>query len=137
MDIVIDFDGTCVSHNFPGIGKEIGATPVLRELADAGNRLILFTMRCNNKKHKVHTLDDAVNWFRERDIPLAGIQTHPEQQVWTTSPKAHGDLYIDDRALGCPLVFPENGELPFVDWRKVREMLIEMDVIEASPIACV
>jgi len=32
MDIVIDFDGTCVTHDFPRVGKDIGAEPVLRKL---------------------------------------------------------------------------------------------------------
>ena len=45
MIIAVDFDGTCVSHDYPYIGKEIGAAPVLRELVAAGHDLILFTMR--------------------------------------------------------------------------------------------
>ena len=45
MIIAVDFDGTCVSHDYPYIGKEIGAAPVLRELVSAGHELILFTMR--------------------------------------------------------------------------------------------
>lgn len=32
MDIVIDFDGTCVTHEFPLVGKDIGAVPVLKKL---------------------------------------------------------------------------------------------------------
>lgn len=129
MDIVIDFDGTCVTHEYPTIGREVGATPVLRELADAGHRLILFTIRSNDKRRKDRTLTDAVAWFNERDIPLFGIQTNPIQQTWTSSPKAFGELYIDDRALGCPLIFPEEG-LPYVDWKKVRQMLVEMAILE-------
>ena len=129
MDIVIDFDGTCVTHEYPAIGREIGATMVLRDIVDAGNRLILFTMRCNNKKKNNHTLDDAVTWFQERDIPLYGIQTHPEQSSWTTSPKAYGDIYIDDAALGCPLIKPESGERPYVDWKAVRKLLEEKAIL--------
>ena len=128
MDIVIDFDGTCVTHDYPHIGKEIGATPVLRELADAGHRLILFTVRCNDKKKNNHTLDEAAAWFRERDIPLFGIQTHPEQHAWTLSPKVYGDIYIDDAALGCPLYIPENDERPYVDWKTVRKLLKERGI---------
>jgi hypothetical protein len=131
MDIVIDFDGTCVTHNYPEVGNEIGATPVLREIADAGHRLILFTMRCNDKKKKNYTLKEAVNWFEERDIPLFGIQINPTQKEWTSSPKALGNIYIDDSALGCPLVVPENGDAPYVDWRKVREMLVTAGVLDA------
>jgi len=33
-------------------------------------------------------------------------------------------LYIDDAALGCPLIYnPEISDRPFVDWAKVEEML--------------
>ena len=129
MDIVIDFDGTCVTHEFPEIGKEIGATPVLRELADAGHRLILFTIRSNNKKKNNHTLDDAIEWFQARDIPLYGIQVNPGQLQWTSSPKAYGDMYIDDSALGCPLIVPENDERPYVDWKTVRKLLQENGIL--------
>ena len=130
MDIVIDFDGTCVTFAYPAIGREIGATPVLRELADAGHRLILSTIRCNEKKRNNRTLDDALEWFRERNIPLYGIQTHPEQHFWTSSPKTYGDLYIDDAALGCPLIIPENEERPYVDWKTVRKLLVEKGFIQ-------
>ena len=129
MDIVIDFDGTCVTHEFPNVGKEIGATPVLRELADAGHRFILFTIRSNNKRKNNYTLNDAIRWFLERDIPLYGIQVHPEQLLWTSSPKAYGDLFIDDSALGCPLIVPENGERPYVDWKTVRKLLVKRGIL--------
>lgn len=36
MFIAIDFDGTCVSNDFPKIGKDIGAVPVLKELVEKG-----------------------------------------------------------------------------------------------------
>ena len=32
MVIGIDFDGTCVTHEFPFVGIDIGAVPVLKEL---------------------------------------------------------------------------------------------------------
>lgn len=43
--IGIDFDGTVVTHDFPKIGKDIGAVPILKRLVDNGHKLILFTMR--------------------------------------------------------------------------------------------
>jgi len=129
MDIVIDFDGTCVTHEYPAIGREIGATKVLQELADAGHRLILFTIRSNGKKKNNRTLDEAVEWFRERNIPLFGVQKHPEQHLWTFSPKAYGDIYIDDAALGCPLMIPKTDERPYVDWKTVRKLLKEKGLL--------
>lgn len=45
MIIGIDFDGTVVTHDFPKIGKDIGAVPILRKLVENGHKLILHTMR--------------------------------------------------------------------------------------------
>lgn len=141
MDICIDFDGTCVTHEFPLVGKDIGAVPVLKELVENGHNLILFTMRSNvteNTGYSVEVpevlngnfLDDAVNWFKENDIPLYGIQTNPQQKSWTTSPKAYGQRYIDDAALGCPLIFPPE-ERPYVNWNEVRRILVEEKIIKS------
>lgn len=122
MDIIIDFDGTCVTHEFPKIGKEIGAADVLKELVIKGHNLILFTMRSDVQgKH----LSNAVNWFVKNQIPLYGIQTNPTQKSWTSSPKAYGQLIIDDAALGCPLKFDKSfSNRPFVDWKLVRDLLV-------------
>lgn len=99
MEICIDFDGTCVTHEFPKVGKDIGAVPVLKKLVEAGHKLILFTMRSN--RHVPNEtgdptimdvtgmfLDDAVNWFKQNDIPLYGINENPTQKTWTNSPKS-------------------------------------------------
>ena len=128
MDILIDFDGTCVTHAFPKVGKEIGAAPILKRLTDKGHNLILFTMRCDHPKNfkpktnmpEIHTtignyLTDAVNWFKQHDIPLYGIQSNPNQHSWTTSPKAYGHLIIDDTGACIPLVYPPK-DRPHVDW---------------------
>lgn len=40
MIIAVDFDGTCVTHEFPRVGKEIGAAEVLKELTDKGHKII-------------------------------------------------------------------------------------------------
>ena len=97
MIIAIDFDGTCTTHDYPKVGKDIGAVPVLKRLVEAGHSLILWTMRSGP------TLTDAVIWFEANDIPLMGVNENPGQAVWTTSPKAYANLYLDDAALGCPL----------------------------------
>lgn len=148
--IGIDFDGTCTTHKFPEVGEDIGAAHVLRELTDNGHKLILFTMRSNyykvhsdefNKEiicedideeglnafgvewEYFHYLEDAVKWFEDNNIPLYGIQKNPTQDNWTTSPKAYCQIYIDDAALGCPLVYPVSGSRPYVDWVAVRGLL--------------
>ena len=134
MTINIDFDGTCVTHDFPRVGKEIGAVPVLKRLVENGHQLILFTMRSDRTEKKETNdptiqdvtgafLTDAVNWFKKNDIPLFGINTNPEQISWTTSPKPYAQIYIDDAALGCPLIYPEDGSRQYVDWHEVSKLL--------------
>ena len=145
ITIVIDFDGTCVTHEFPKVGKDIGAAPVLKKLVEKGHKLILFTMRSNRPVPNETGdptimdvtgmfLDDAVNWFKQNDIPLHGINENPTQKNWTSSPKAYGQLYIDDAALGCPLklAYSDNQEtmfIQYVDWEKVEEMLKTIGVL--------
>ena len=140
MDICIDFDGTCVSNEFPEIGKDIGSVPVLKKLIGNGHKLILFTMRSDIDKvtsndvniHKQggKYLTSAIAWFRNNNVSLYGVNTNPTQHFWTKSPKAYCQLYIDDTALGCPLVEDVSiSDKPFVDWVKVEEMLIEKGII--------
>lgn len=134
----IDFDGTVVTHEFPKIGKDIGAVPVLKKLIEAGHHLILFTMRSNfigepgsigsigNGKH----LDDAIDWFNKNNIPLYGIQTNPTQHTWTNSPKSYAEIMIDDSALGCPLIYNEKiSKRPYVNWIEIEKILINNKII--------
>lgn len=128
ITFVIDFDGTVVTHEYPRVGVNIGAEEVLRELIDNNHKIILFTMRSGRE------LDDAVEWFSKHDIELYGINTHPNQKDWTSSPKAHGDISIDDRDLFTPLTKTlPNGDRylghNFVDWIKVKDKLKELKII--------
>ena len=141
MTFNIDFDGTVVTHAFPHIGKDIGAVPVLKKLVNAGHQLILFTMRSDRKNNgdtgdlsiqdvTGNFLTDAINWFKENDIPLYGIQENPTQKNWTTSPKSYAEIMIDDSALGCPIKFDTSlSHRGFVDWEKVEELLIKEGIL--------
>ena len=114
MYIAIDFDGTCVTHDYPRIGKDINAVNVLKKLVANGHKLILNTMRSGNE------LKEAINWFKENDIELYGANENPTQKRWTNSPKVYAHLYIDDAALGCPLKMDLSiSDRPFVDWEAV------------------
>ena len=140
MIIGIDFDGTCTTHDFPQIGKDVGAVPILRKLVEKGHQLILFTMRSDIEDPKQTSdeilpvggnyLTDAVNWFKKNNIELYGIQTNPTQKEWTKSPKAYCHLYIDDAGLGCPLILdPKLSNRPYVDWEIVEEILRNMQIL--------
>lgn len=126
LEILLDFDGTITTHEFPKIGKDVGAVPILKALVENGHKLILFTMRSDSEEGKF--LTDAVNWFKEKEIPLYGIQTNPTQHHWTTSPKAYGQLIIDDTCLGIPLIEIIDMR-PFVDWVGVGKLLHEKGLI--------
>ena len=140
MIIAIDFDGTCVTHEFPKVGRDIKAIPVLKALVEEGHQLVLFTMRSDivnptGEDKELHLesgnyLTDAINWFKENGIPLYGIQVNPTQHTWTTSPKAYAQMYIDDAALGCPLKLDKGfAERPFVDWAAVKNILIRDGIL--------
>lgn len=135
MVIAVDFDGTCVTHEFPKVGKNIGAAPVLKCLTENGHNIILCTMRSHlddttNHAHNSlsgdrvdnDTLQEAIDWFKANDIPLYGVNENPSQKDWTSSPKIYAHLYIDDAALGIPLKYHGN-DRPYVDWLEVLHLL--------------
>lgn len=111
--VAIDFDGTCVTHEYPNIGKEIGAAPILKRMVEKGVKLVLCTMRDGK------LLEEAAKWFSDNGIPLYGINKTPGQSKWTTSPKIFANYYIDDAAIGTPLLLDTNNK-PFVDWERLK-----------------
>lgn len=125
MFIAVDFDGTCVTHEYPEVGKDIGAAPVLRKLVDVGHKIILNTMRSGKE------LEDAEHWFKLNNIPLFGSNINPTQNRWTDSPKVYANLYIDDAALGCPLIMDRKfSNRPYVDWEAIEVHLESMGLYE-------
>lgn len=123
MDIVIDFDGTVVTHNYPQVGKDIGAKDVLHKLLKKRHNLILFTMRSGRELH------EALEWFKLNEIDLYGVQYNPTQAQWTCSNKCHGQLYIDDAALGCPLTYPKDGSRPYANWKEIEKLLKKHNIL--------
>lgn len=137
ITVNVDFDGTCVTHDYPNVGADIGSARVLRKLVQNGHKLILFTMRSHkpferpNGELDHNGLNDAINWFKMNDLPLFGVQTNPTQHHWTESPKSYANLMIDDSALGCPLMLDTRiSPRPFVDWEAVEKLLIQRKLIE-------
>lgn len=122
MIYAVDFDGTIVEHEYPKVGAPVPhAIECMKALHDSGCKLILWTMRSG--KH----LDDALQYLDEQGITLWGVNANPEQD-WSDSPKAYAQKYIDDAAMGCPLIFPEfdslNPRRPYVDWAALFPTLI-------------
>lgn len=136
MIIAVDFDGTCVTHEFPNVGKDIGAVPVLKRLVEKGHHIILNTMRShsngkvgnfdkNDNPIERDTLQDAIDWFERNGIPLLGVNENPTQKRWTSSPKIFAHIYIDDAALGVPLKSdPQLSDRPYVNWKEIMNWLV-------------
>lgn len=119
----LDFDGSVVTHEFPKIGKPVpGALEWLLKFQEMGIKIVLNTMRsdCGVRPPELQNcLTDAVDYLKSNGIKLYGINHNPDQDSWTGSPKVFATLYVDDAAVGCPLVYPDNGDRPYIDWAKL------------------
>lgn len=130
--ITVDFDGTCVTANFPYIGFNIGAQYVLKLLQSKGHKIILHTLRghvsidWNKNDFGFDVLDAAVNWFKAQGINLYGVNANPDQD-WTDSPKPYSRYIIDDYAIGCPLITV--GDKFFVDWVAIAEYFVTQKLL--------
>lgn len=116
IPINLDFDGCCVEHCFPYVGKTNGNVVEIlqRWIAKYNVGLILNTSR--SSKH----LDDAIEWFEKNNICLWAIGKNPTQDSWTDSNKSYG-FYIDDMCAGIPLI-EEEGKRDRVDWDRLVEI---------------
>ena len=120
MRIAVDFDGTVVTHEYPAIGVLLpDAKRVLKRLVDEGHYLYLWTCRSGSHETAAWRYMSGV-----LGIPLRGVnKNHPDDPFGDGGIKLFADLYIDDRGLGIPLVYPKTAP-PFVCWRSV-EILLE------------
>ena len=120
--IAVDFDGTCVKFAYPYVGEDIGAAEVLKRLVENGHKIILLTMRDGGQPFR-----DAITWFNQREIPLFGINSNPEQN-WSSSRKVYAHYYIDDQAVGAPLIQDPDGS-SYINWKKVEEYFENLGLI--------
>ena len=124
MIIAVDYDGTVVKHKYPLVGDDCPyAVDVLKELIAHGHQLILWTMRSGKE------LEDAINWYKEKNITLYGINNNPQQHEWTSSLKAYAQLYIDDASLNAPLTTDLEGNI-HIDWVFVKNHLKKLGIIK-------
>lgn len=112
--IAVDFDGTIVDHEYPGIGKEkLFAFQTLRELDKMGARLILWTFRTGKE------LDEAVEYCRKNGLEFYAINRNYPEEIFdeSISRKIDADIYIDDKNLGG-----------FPGWSEVWQMLVPYEL---------
>lgn len=129
--IAVDFDGTIVKHEYPEIGEVVPhAIRVLKRLKDTpGVILMLWTMRCDGTRA---CLTEAKYYCQnEHDLTFKYINEDYSQKTWSSSPKLYAAHYIDDAAVGCPLII-EPGSRPYVDWLKVEAYFEELQILKPN-----
>lgn len=121
--IAVDFDGTMVTHEYPYVGREVNlAKEVINMLGENGHRCFLYTMRDGSE------LLDAITYCQDNDINMCGWNESPEQ--FSESPKQYATFYIDDAAVGCPLLFnPEYSRRPFVNWVAIARYFEQLGLL--------
>lgn len=120
--IAVDFDGTIVEHAYPEIGEEIpGAITTIKALQAAGHAVFLWTARPGIKRI------EAEEWLGKR-----GVELDAPTYYGPDCTKALADIYIDDRAIGCPMgQAGSKGEFrPYVDWQAISEYFVRMGALK-------
>ena len=131
--VAVDFDGTLVDHRFPEIGPPVPeAFKWMRAFQKMGAKIILNTMRSDHVMEdgtQKCPLSSAVDFIKNQGISLYGINENPDQKSWTSSPKVYANVYIDDAAVGCPLIKVKGFHRLCVDWTVVG-MLVHKKIQE-------
>ncbi len=121
--IAVDFDGTVVEDNYPGIGKPmIFAFETLKRMQQDGHRLILWTYRHGKR------LKEAVEFCEKNGIEFYAVnRSNPQEDDVEpeVSRKIHADLFIDDRNFGG---FPGWGEI----YQNLYPQEIDFDKLEGG-----
>lgn len=116
IKIAVDFDGTIVEHEYPGIGKEIlFAFQTLKELNKLGANLILWTFRTGKE------LEEAVEYCRKNGVEFYAVNKNYPEEIFdeTVSRKINADIFIDDKNIGG-----------FPGWSGIWQMLNPFDLQE-------
>jgi len=145
MEIILDFDGTVVEHNYPKMGRcNFGCFEVLKKLQDAGHKIILNTYRadCNNG-----TLEQALKLLNEQywmmlkdrsmreDFEMKPITEFYKSKVdphpfdWEAI-KRDNRIFIDDIAYNIPLKKACMVQSDMVDWDELDKQFEENGMYE-------
>lgn len=143
MKIYLDFDATCVEHEYPKIGRcNFGCIEVLKKLQEARHEIVLNTYRADlDAEENNGTLKAALNWINgphrlfnyalsERyTFKLEPIEALPNKIFPTTWDwlfiKQEQVMFIDDQAYRIPLkpCYTMDGDM--VNWHELNIQFVE------------
>lgn len=105
--IAVDFDGTIVEQDYPGIGwLKPGVKKNINRLYDEGHTIIIWTCRSNaDEEHR--DLKDMKSFLDNNSIKYHKINENADCVTFGCKPKIYADVYIDDRNL----IHTENWDL--------------------------
>jgi len=102
ITIVIDFDDTIVTNNYPSIGElKVGAKRVINKLYDEGHTIIINTCRVNEYE------DEARKALNDNGIKYHYLNENSEELIEKYNMdcrKISGDIYIDNKNLGTKII---------------------------------
>ena len=113
--IAVDFDGVICKHaEFPLVGKSVPhAIEWLQRYKELGARLFLWTCRNNEP------LATAIAHIESHDLVLDGYnEIDYASGLFAPKPKLFANMYIDDAAIGAPLIYPEDARA-YLNWNVV------------------
>ena len=133
LTIYLDFDGTVVEHAYPELGAHNPRSfAVIRQLQNAGHRIILNTYRADLADGSLQAAQDFLNDINNELLPITEcteLKIQPPAWNWEKTLE-EGILYIDDVCDGTPMI--RNIALPFgmmVDWKTLEEWFTDQGVI--------
>jgi len=117
LTIGVDFDGTLFKWTtYPDIGEPVPlALETIKELQAAGHEIVIWTCRHDGG------LEMAKEKLKKHDIEIGWYNYLPDQEH--LSAKLDVDFLIDDKTVGCPLIYEFGQRKPYVDWEKIRELI--------------
>ena len=113
MRIAVDCDSTIFKKvEFPKLGEEVPyAIGIIKRLIASGHEIYMWTCRSGES---VLIMKDALDAL---GVKYKSINERTDQRGF--SAKIDVDLFIDDKAIYCPLIPQENGR-PYVDWLAIE-----------------
>jgi len=113
--LAIDFDGTIVKDEYPGIGKPLpGAIQAINDLYDSGYCIIINS--CRSREQEAEMID----WLNRNGVKFSHVNQNCRERIVqyrTDCRKISADCIIDDKSLMMLNLEQENA------WHNVKHMI--------------